>query len=76
VQVALPYLQLFMDYDADLALKNRYATIERYRDTDTIILPTHFPSPVGGRIVTVGDKMRFVFVDPSELTNLASRQDQ
>jgi len=50
------------NFDVDLALakKTRRAFCERYADTGTIVLGTHFATPSAGKIVKQGDSFRFV----------------
>jgi hypothetical protein len=33
--------------------------VQRYGDSDTVVLGTHFPAPTAGRIVRDGDSWRF-----------------
>lgn len=48
------------DYDSAQALATRQAFIQRYADTPTLVLGTHFATPTAGRIVTDGGSHRFV----------------
>jgi len=41
--------------------RTRYAFLERYADTSTLVMPAHFPEPSAGRIVREGGAFRFVF---------------
>ena len=47
--------------DPDHSRRTRRAFLGRYTDTDTLIMPAHFPTPTAGRIRTVGSSYRFVF---------------
>jgi hypothetical protein len=51
------------NFDVDLAhaKKTRRAFCERYADTGTIVLGTHFATPSAGKIVKKDDSFRFVF---------------
>ena len=60
VQVATPHWGSGFDVDSDMALATRRAFIDRYADTDTTVIGTHFGGPGGGHIVTVGDEHRLV----------------
>jgi glyoxylase-like metal-dependent hydrolase (beta-lactamase superfamily II) len=50
------------NFDVDLALakKTRRAFCERYADTGTLVLGTHFATPSAGKIVKHSDSFRFV----------------
>jgi glyoxylase-like metal-dependent hydrolase (beta-lactamase superfamily II) len=49
--------------DPAAARATRQRFLARHADTDHIIFPAHFPSPVGGRIRREGDHYRFEFCD-------------
>ncbi len=49
-QIAYPAWGAVSDFDADQARASRTELVERYADTDTLIIGTHFPDPVAGRI--------------------------
>ena len=43
------------------ARRTRRAFIDRYANTDTLIMPSHFPTPSVGRIVSSDPAWRFIF---------------
>ena len=43
------------------AARTRRAFLERYAETDTLIMPAHFPTPSVGRVRRAGSAFRFVF---------------
>jgi glyoxylase-like metal-dependent hydrolase (beta-lactamase superfamily II) len=47
--------------DPEASRRTRRAFLERHADTDTLVMPAHFPTPGAGRIVRAGDAFRFVF---------------
>ena len=65
VQVAEPDWQSSFDTDPARARRTRRAFSERYADTPTAVLGTHFHHPTAGRIIRVGERLRFVVPTPS-----------
>ena len=59
VQCAEPDWNSVACADAELARTARRRFLERYADSDVLILTAHFAAPTGGRIVTAGDAWRF-----------------
>jgi glyoxylase-like metal-dependent hydrolase (beta-lactamase superfamily II) len=53
LQLAVPDRSSFADTDPDLATRTRHEFVERYADTDTLVLGTHF-APTAGRLHRVG----------------------
>jgi glyoxylase-like metal-dependent hydrolase (beta-lactamase superfamily II) len=51
-----PDLVVGFDEDPEEAQETRQRLIATYADTNTIILPAHFPTPTAGRIIAWGDK--------------------
>ena len=51
IQLAFPAMSTVADTDMTLARTTRQALIERLADSDSILLPAHFPTPVFGRVV-------------------------
>ncbi len=49
--------------DPEMAARSRRAVLEDVADTDTIVVPTHFPGPTAGRVIGQGDAWRFRFLD-------------
>jgi glyoxylase-like metal-dependent hydrolase (beta-lactamase superfamily II) len=65
VQCARPDWSSCFCVDAEASRRTRRAFLESCADTDTLVLPAHFPSPGGGRVVRSGDAYRFVFEGPT-----------
>jgi glyoxylase-like metal-dependent hydrolase (beta-lactamase superfamily II) len=61
VQCAEPDWSSCFCVDPDASRRTRRAFLERYADTETLVLPAHFPTPGGGHVVRAGDSYRFVF---------------
>jgi glyoxylase-like metal-dependent hydrolase (beta-lactamase superfamily II) len=51
IQLAFPAMSTVADTDMALARTTRQAFIERLAESDSILLPAHFPPPVFGRVV-------------------------
>ena len=60
VQCCFPEWDDVYDTDGPLAKRTRRAFCERYADTGTLVLGTHFATPNAGQIVTHGDSFRLV----------------
>jgi len=60
IQCRYPEWDDNFDVDLPLAKKTRRAFCERYADTGTLVLGTHFASPSAGKIVKKGDSFRFI----------------
>ncbi|MFD4245335.1 MBL fold metallo-hydrolase [Streptomyces sp. NPDC058525] len=61
VQFIEPDLPGMADVDAVLAAATRRAFVERYADTGTLVIGTHFPAPTAGLFRRGGDgTVRFV----------------
>ena len=60
VQCAYPEWDDVFDSDPPLAKKTRRAFCERYADSGTLVMGTHFATPTVGKIVKHGDSFRFV----------------
>ena len=63
LQVAEPQISSMFCSDAEQSRQTRTAFVERYTDTDTVILPAHFPGRSAGRIKDHGGTTRFDFCD-------------
>jgi len=63
VQCAEPDWNSSFCVDPENSRLTRHAFLKRYADTDTLIMPSHFPSPTVDRIVSAGDTWRFAFED-------------
>jgi glyoxylase-like metal-dependent hydrolase (beta-lactamase superfamily II) len=60
IQCRYPEWDDKFDYDGAMAKKTRRAFCERYADTGTLVLGTHFGAPSAGKIVKQGDSFRYV----------------
>jgi glyoxylase-like metal-dependent hydrolase (beta-lactamase superfamily II) len=60
IQCRFPEWDDNFDVDLPQAKKTRRAFCERYADTGTIVLGTHFATPSAGKIVKKDDSFRFV----------------
>ena len=49
--------------DPKMAALSRRCVLEDVADTDTIVVPTHFPGPTAGRVVTSENAWRFRFLN-------------
>jgi hypothetical protein len=47
------------DSDAAWAERTRREFLDRYADTDVLVIGTHFPDPVAGHVRRDGDAYRF-----------------
>jgi len=63
IQLMEPDLVVSSDDDPYEAGSSRRRLLQTYADTNTIILPAHFPGPTAGRIVAWGDKYRFRWLE-------------
>lgn len=61
VQCAEPDWSSGFCVDPAHSRRTRRAFLERYADTDTLVMPAHFPAPSAGRIVRAGAAWRFAF---------------
>ena len=59
LQLLYPHLSCRADADMALSAVNRRAFMEKHADSDTLVLPAHFPMPTAGRIVR--DRNAFSF---------------
>ncbi len=55
VQIAEPGWATTADIDPEMGTASRRALLDRYSDTDVLVIAAHFPDPVAGHIVSVGD---------------------
>jgi hypothetical protein len=46
-----------------MSAATRKAFVERHADTETLILPAHFPHKSAGRVISAGTKTRFRYVE-------------
>jgi hypothetical protein len=51
VQIALPEIGSWTDYDREVAATTRKDFLARSSEQQILVLGTHFPTPSGGRVV-------------------------
>ncbi len=61
-QLAHPDWASTSDFDPDLARTSRMRIVERFADSDTLIIGSHYSDPVAGRIQRAGTSFRLVSV--------------
>jgi len=61
-QLAHPDWASTSDFDPDLARTSRMRLVERFTDSDTLIIGSHYSDPVAGRIQRAGTSFRLVSV--------------
>ncbi len=61
LQCAEPALNSCFCVDPGQSFRTRLAFLERHADGGALVLPAHFPTPTGGRILGVGAGFRFSF---------------
>lgn len=59
IQIARPDWNSRFCVDPALSRATRTRFVDRYAETDSVILPAHFASPTAGRIVRNGERCRF-----------------
>lgn len=64
VQFAAPDVPSAADEDVDRAIATRRAFVDRYADTGTLVVGTHFPSPTAGWLTRADGDVRFVVERP------------
>ncbi len=57
-QLVKPSLSSRFCWDREMSARTRIATVERYADTDTLLLTAHFPTPTAGRIISHRDAFK------------------
>jgi glyoxylase-like metal-dependent hydrolase (beta-lactamase superfamily II) len=62
LQVREPGWFTIFDWDKDEGIRSRRAFFDSVADTDTLILPIHFPNPTVGRIASDGAGLTYRFV--------------
>ena len=63
IQCRYPEWDAMPDYDPPLAKATRRSFLERYCETDTLVLTAHFPLPSVGRVVSHPDGFDFEYED-------------
>ena len=61
-QLAHPDWGSTSDFDSDLACTSRMRLVERFADSDTVIIGSHYADPVAGRIRRTATSFRLVSV--------------
>jgi glyoxylase-like metal-dependent hydrolase (beta-lactamase superfamily II) len=61
-QLAHPDWASTSDFDPDLARTSRMRLVERFADSDTLIIGSHYSDPVAGRIQRASTSFRLVSV--------------
>jgi glyoxylase-like metal-dependent hydrolase (beta-lactamase superfamily II) len=59
LQLLYPHLSCRADTDMVQSAKTRRALMEKHAESDTLIMPAHFPMPIAGRIVRSGNAFGF-----------------
>ncbi len=67
IQLAHPDWSIRYCEDPIESARQRRALLESIADTDTILIPGHFPAPTAGYVLRDGDAFRYRFIDPAEL---------
>ena len=62
LQCREPALSTVFDWDAEMAAKSRRDFLASVADTDTLLLPIHFPGPTAGRVTADGDRFRYKYL--------------
>ncbi|MBV9758230.1 MAG: MBL fold metallo-hydrolase [Alphaproteobacteria bacterium] len=63
LQCREPQLSTIFDWDPAQAEESRRRFLGSIADTDTLMLPIHFPAPTAGRVQSDGDRFRYQFRD-------------
>jgi len=61
LQCREPDWSTIFDTDPKLAAQSRRRFLSSVADTDTLLLPVHFPSPTAGRVAADGDRFHYRF---------------
>jgi glyoxylase-like metal-dependent hydrolase (beta-lactamase superfamily II) len=63
IQVAYPDWSTNFDTDPDAAHRTRRAFLEKYADSGTLVVPSHFVSPTAGYVESAKDTFRFRYAE-------------
>ncbi len=63
LQCTFPDWSSFVCFNKDQARATRRAFLERYCETDVLVLPAHFPSPSLGHIIGASDSFGFRYLE-------------
>jgi glyoxylase-like metal-dependent hydrolase (beta-lactamase superfamily II) len=61
LQCREPDWSTVFDWDAAMAARSRRRFLGEVADTDTVVLPVHFPAPTAGRVEADGERFRYRF---------------
>ncbi len=61
LQCREPDWSTVFDWDAAMAAKSRRRFLGEVADTETLVLPVHFPAPTAGRVEADGERFRYRF---------------
>jgi glyoxylase-like metal-dependent hydrolase (beta-lactamase superfamily II) len=61
IQMAWPSLHVHGEYDTHMGMRTRRRVLESCADTDTLLLPAHFPSPTAARVVSTAEGLGLSF---------------
>ena len=64
LQCREPDWSTIFDWDPAMAARSRRAFLGSVADTDTLLLPVHFPAPTVGRVEADGDRFRYRLISP------------
>jgi hypothetical protein len=59
--MAWPSLHVAGEYDTGLGMRTRRRMFESCADTDTLLLPAHFPSPTAARVISTAEGFGLTF---------------
>lgn len=60
IQFAVPRIPGNFDMDKETGVRTRVEFIERFSDTPTLVIGSHFPDPTAGRVVRDGDAWKLL----------------
>jgi glyoxylase-like metal-dependent hydrolase (beta-lactamase superfamily II) len=61
LQCREPDWSTVFDWDKAMAARSRRQFLSNVADTDTVVLPVHFPAPTAGRVEADGERFRYRF---------------
>jgi glyoxylase-like metal-dependent hydrolase (beta-lactamase superfamily II) len=61
IQIADASLHIAGEWDTALASETRHRLLAACADTDTLLMPAHFPTPTAARVLSHADGFRFAF---------------
>jgi len=63
IQVVYPDWSTMFDTDGEAAHRTRRGFLEKYADSDTLVIPSHFMSPSAGRVESAKGNFHFRFTE-------------